>query len=316
MTVTGADRPTRRSAHAAKPARRTRRVHPTTRTLLILLGPFVVGFMIFTVVPFAIAVGKSFTRPNRESPFGPATDVFAGLFNYTTALSDDAFLTSFRTVLLYGLVQIPVMLVGALVLALLLDSVTARFKRTFRLIYFLPYAVPGVVAAIMWLFLYAPSSSPINQVLEPLGLEPNLLSENVVLLVLANVNTWVFTGYNMLIVYSALQAIPESLYEAARLDGASGFSIARHIKIPNVMPSILLTAVMSVIGTGQLFSEPLTLKNQITAITADYTPIMAAYRQISAQNYGLGAAMSVIITVLIGALSIAVFRLTRNRVSL
>lgn len=206
------------------------------------------------------------------------------------------------------------MLLIALVLALLLDSARIRFTRFFRLAFFVPYAVPGAIAAIMWGFLYAPSLSPFNQLTRPLGADPDLLSADVILWSIANLVTWTYAGYNMLIMYSALQAIPADLYEAARIDGASDLQIAWRIKVPIIAPAVVLTAVFSIIGTLQLFTEPQVMATVSTAISSSYTPTIAAYAQISAQNYGLGAAMSVIITVATVVLSVVFFRLTRKRV--
>ncbi|MGW4528042.1 carbohydrate ABC transporter permease [Amycolatopsis sp. NPDC004378] len=293
-----------------------RRGHYATRAAWLLLAPFLTGFVLFYVIPIVVAVVKSFTTVKRTSTYGAARDVFAGVGNYSAALGDSGFTGSLGRVLLFGVIQIPIMLGLALVLALALDSTIVRLRRFFRLAFFLPYAVPGVIAAVMWGFLYAPNLSPINQLLEPLGMSPDLLSGNVILYSIANIVTWTFTGYNMLILYSSLQAIPPQLYEAARLDGASGWAIAWRIKVPIIAPSLVLTGVFSIIGTFQLFTEPQVMASVSTAVSSTYTPSMAAYAQISAQNYGLGAAMSVIVTLVIALLSLIFFRITRNRAAL
>lgn len=275
-----------------------------------------IGFIVFYFVPIVVAVNRSFTSPRRSSTYGPAVEVFSGLDNYVSALTDSAFLSGIWRVLLFGAIQIPVMLGLALALALMIDSARVRLRRFFRLVFFLPYALPGVIAALLWGFFYAPNLSPINQLLAPFGMSPDLLAGNVILFSIANITTWTFTGFNMLIMYSSMQAIPPSLYEAARLDGASEWSIAWRIKIPIIAPSIVLTAVFSIIGTVQLFTEPQVMTTVSTSITSAYTPAMAAYAEISAQNHGLGAAMSVIITVIIGILSLLFFRVTQKRVAL
>ncbi|WP_410676838.1 carbohydrate ABC transporter permease [Amycolatopsis sp. cmx-4-68] len=290
-----------------------RRRPSSARAAWLLLGPFLIGFAVFYVAPIVVAVVKSFTTVTRTSTYGRPTEVFAGFGNYTAALGDGGFVGSLGRVLLFGLIQIPVMLGLALLLALALDSAVVRLRRFFRLAFFLPYAVPGVIAAVMWGFFYAPNLSPINQLLDPLGAHPDLLSGNVILYSIANIVTWTFTGYNMLILYSSLQAIPPQLYEAARLDGASGWAIAWRIKVPIIAPSLVLTGVFSIIGTFQLFTEPQVMAGVSSAVSSSYTPSMAAYAQISAQNYGLGAAMSVIVTLVIAVLSLLFFRITRAR---
>lgn len=295
---------------------RRRRASSSARAAWLLLGPFLLGFAVFYVAPIVVALVKSFTAVTRASTYGRPVEVFAGLGNYTAALGDAGFTGSVGRVLLFGVVQIPVMLGLALLLALALDSAVVRLRRFFRLAFFLPYAVPGVIAAVMWGFFYAPNLSPVNQLLDPLGIHPDLLSGHVILFSIANIVTWTFTGYNMLILYSSLQAIPPQLYEAARLDGASGWAIAWRIKVPIIAPSLVLTGVFSIIGTFQLFTEPQVMTGVSSAVSSSYTPSMAAYAQISAQNYGLGAAMSVLVTLLIAVLSWLFFRITRARAAL
>jgi len=305
---------------AGAPARprvaRRRRANGSARAAWLLLSPFLLGFAVFYVAPIVVAVVKSFTAVTRTSTYGRPVEVFAGLGNYTAALGDAGFTGSVGRVLLFGVIQIPVMLGLALVLALALDSAVVRLRRFFRLAFFLPYAVPGVIAAVMWGFFYAPNLSPVNQLLDPVGIHPDLLSGNVILYSIANIVTWAFTGYNMLILYSSLQAIPPQLYEAARLDGASAWAIAWRIKVPIIAPSLVLTGVFSIIGTFQLFTEPQVMAGVSSAVSSSYTPSMAAYAQISAQNYGLGAAMSVLVTLLIAVLSWLFFRITRARAAL
>ncbi|MEK8227006.1 sugar ABC transporter permease [Oerskovia sp. M15] len=140
---------------------------------------------------------------------GGTQEIFDPLFNYAYALSDSTFLTSIGRVLLFGVVQVPVMLVLALGIALLIDSASARAKAFFRLSSFAPYAVPTVVSALMWSFLYSPTNSPVNQLLEVFGLHVNFLSQDLALWAVANVVTWGWTGYNMIIIYAALQGVRE-----------------------------------------------------------------------------------------------------------
>jgi multiple sugar transport system permease protein len=212
-------------------------------------------------------------------------------------------------VLLFGVVQVPVMLGLALLFALLLDSPLLRGKRFFRLAFFVPYAVPGVIAAIMWGFLYSPRLSPF----EALTSQVDLLSGDFVLWSIANVVTWVFVGYNMLIIYSTLLSIPGDIYEAARLDGAGQFRIAWSVKIPLVRPSLVLTAVLSIIGTLQLLAEPQTFRAFSSAVTSTYTPNMTIYATSSIPNVNLAAAMSVVLALATFVLSFTFLRLTRRK---
>jgi multiple sugar transport system permease protein len=296
-----------------RPARSRSRAAVRRRGILALLGPFAVLFAAFYLVPIGYALYQSFLVTERTGPFAPAQQVWGGLQNYSRIFQDDEFVSSVGRMLLFGAVQVPIMLLIALVLALLLDSVVARLKRGFRLAYFAPYAVPTVIAAIMWGYLYAPSLSPVVDAARTLGLSIDFLGRGTVLWSIANIVTWTYTGYNMLIIFSALQAIPRDLYEAARIDGASGLQIALRVKIPIIAPALILTGVFSIIGTLQLFTEPQVLRNITTSITSTYTPNLFAYTQASANNYTYAAAVSIVLTVVTAVLSFTFLRFTQRR---
>ncbi len=224
-----------------------------TRSAVLFLTPFGLLFVTMMLAPIGYALYQSFFRTERSGlGLGAATDVFVGFGNYVAALQDDEFMASFSRVFLIGIVKVPVMLGLALFLALLLDSHVAVLKRTFRLIYFLPFALPGVIAAIMWSFLYLPSVSPFTAALRDFGLDVDFLSGDLVLASIANMMTWGYTGFNMLIIYSALQAVPRELTDAATVDGCGWWRVAWHVKIPAVRGALILTAVFSIIGTAQL----------------------------------------------------------------
>lgn len=282
------------------------------RTAALLLAPFLLIFAAMYLAPLGFALYKSFFVLKRDGlGLTAPTLVLDPVANYLKAFGDPVFIESLGRVLLFGVVQVPLMLCLATGLALLIDSRSARGKGFFRLTSFLPYAVPGVIAALMWSFLYSGTSSPINALLEPLGIEIPFLSEDLVLWSVANIVTWGWTGYNMIIIYSALQSIPGEILEAAKIDGASAWRVAWNIKIPMVRPAIILTAVFSIIGTAQLYNEPKVLQSVSGgSIDSVFTPIMAAQAATAAQNYPYAAAMSVILAVLVGVLSITFFKLT------
>ncbi|GAA3468177.1 carbohydrate ABC transporter permease [Nonomuraea roseola] len=289
----------------APPPRRRR---PTSnRAAGIFLAPFAVLFVVFFLVPIVYAVNESFYQVKRSGlGFGTPERVFAGLDNFTAVFADGSFMNGIGRLLLFGLVQVPIMLGLALVLALLLDSASARFKRFFRLTYFLPYAVPGVIAAIVWSFLYTPQISPLAD-LVPF----DFLSDSVVLWSMANIVTWTWVGFNMLVIYAALQSIPTSLYEAAELDGAGGWKTAWYVKVPLVRPSLVLTGVFSIIGTLQLFNEPMVLSRITPAVGKDYTPLMRSL-QVALDNndYGQGTAIALMLAVFAAGLSYLFIRLS------
>ncbi|MFF4762564.1 carbohydrate ABC transporter permease [Streptomyces sp. NPDC001292] len=285
-----------------------------TLSAIFFLLPFGLLFAAMMLAPIGYAVYESFLTLHRSGlGLSQPTAIFAGLSNYTTALHDKNFLMSILRVLLLGVVQVPVMLGLALLLALLLDSRSARFKRIFRVIFFLPFAMPGAIAAIMWSFLYAPSVSPFTAALKHIGMNVDFLSGGLALVSIGNMLTWAWTGYNMLILYSALQAIPGELTEAAVMDGCSGWRLAWHVKIPLLRPALILTTVFSIIGTAQLYTEPAILQREAAAVTATYTPIMAAQYAANINNYNLAAAESVILAVLTFVASFGFMKFTQRR---
>jgi multiple sugar transport system permease protein len=279
------------------------------RAILTFVGPFVVLFALFYIVPIAYAIYQSFLTVERDGTFGPATQVFGGLTQYVAVFQNEEFWASVVRVLLFGVVQVPIMLGLALLFALLLDSPLLKGKKFFRLAFFAPYAVPGVIAAIMWGFLYSPTLSPFA----PVTQNVSFLSADLILWSIANIVTWVYVGYNMLIIYSALLAIPTEIYEAAKLDGANNWQVAWKIKIPLVTPAIILTAVFSIIGTLQLLAEPQTLRSFSTAINSTFTPNLAVYTTASVPNYSLAAAMSVVLALATFALSFAFLKATQKK---
>jgi multiple sugar transport system permease protein len=267
----------------ARPAKLGRDPIKHKRAILGFLAPFGVLFALFYLVPVGYAIYQSFLKIQREGAWGVPETVFGGFAQYKLVLESNEFWSSILRVLLYFIVQVPIMLGLALIFALLLDSTVLKGKKFFRLAFFAPYAVPGVIASIMWGFLYVPSLTPFPALTDRI----DFLGSGFVLWSIANIVIWVYCGYNMLILYSALQAIPQEIYEAARVDGAGQFRLAWDIKIPIVMPAIILTAVFSIIGTLQLFNEPFVLRTFSGAVTSTYTPNMVVYSTSVVPNYNL-----------------------------
>ena len=287
-----------------------RRGRPThRRSIAVFIAPFAVLYLAFYLVPIIYAVIQSLLTVERDGTFGAARQVFGGLTQYALVFQNEAFWGSVLRVLAFGFVQVPVMLGLALIFALLLDSPLLKGKKFFRLAFFAPYAVPGVIAAIMWGFLYSPSLSPFTAVTQNVS----FLSNDLVLWSIANIVTWVYVGYNMLIIYSSLLAIPTEIYEAAVLDGANNLQIAWRVKIPLITPALILTAVFSIIGTLQLLAEPQTLRSFSSAISSTFTPNLAVYTTASVPNYSLAAAFSVVLALATFALSFLFLKLTQRR---
>jgi multiple sugar transport system permease protein len=287
----------------------------TVRTALLFLAPFALLFVAMYLVPIVFALVQSLFSLKRSGlGLTAPTMHFDPLANYVKLIGDHEFIAGLGRILLFGVVQVPVMLGLALFLALLIDSRSAKLKGFFRLAAFLPYAVPGVIAAIVWSFLYSPVTSPVNSFLDStFGFTLPFFSDSWALWSVANIVTWIWTGYNMLIIYSSLQTVPEEVIEAARLDGASPWRIALSIKVPMIRPAMILTTIFSIIGSAQLYNEPAVLQPLSGgSITQTFTPLMSAQAQATAQNYPYAAAQSVVLAVLVGALSLLFFKITNR----
>ncbi|MBI9113457.1 sugar ABC transporter permease [Sanguibacter sp. YZGR15] len=284
----------------------------------MFLGPAITLFTLFMALPIGYAAYLSL-RTVKVSGLGlgsgARTEVWAGLENYGRALADSEFLASVGRVGLYGLVLVPTMIVLALLFALLLDSRGARATGFSRISIFLPYAVPAVISSLLWGFLYLPAVSPFYYVFEQLGWDaPTLLSSRWILFAIANIALWGGVGFNMIVIYTALKAIPTDIYEAARIDGATERMIALRIKVPIVLPSLIMTFVFSMIATLQVFAEPVTLRPLTNTISTTWSPLMKVYRDaFTRDDIYSAAATSIIIAAATFILSFGFLRLVQNR---
>ncbi|MGI5199869.1 carbohydrate ABC transporter permease [Streptomyces sp. CA-288835] len=279
--------------------------------------PFQLGFVFLYLLPIGYAVYQSlFLQKQSGLGLGGATREFVGLENYQQGLTDSAFMTSILRVVLFACVQIPFMLLISLVLALFLDAVTSKAAGRFRILLLIPYMIPGVVAAIVWVNLYSPEVGPLTPLGELFGFDWNFFAPSMVWPAIGNLLTWHGIGYNMVIIYAALQGVPRDLFEAARLDGASEMRIALSIKIPFVRGALVLTALLSIIQMLQIFNEPALFRNVTPQTVSDsFTPIMIIYNQaFNAGNYHYAAALSVLLALILGVASFVFYRLTSREV--
>ncbi|WP_086664559.1 carbohydrate ABC transporter permease [Lentzea kentuckyensis] len=282
------------------------------------LTPAIILFGLFFALPIGYAVYLSLhSLQVRGLGLGrnARAEVWVGLDNYTAALTDPELLAGAGRVLRYGAMLVPAMLGLALLFALLLDLPRTRFRAFSRLAIFLPYAVPGIIATLLWGFLYLPSVSPGYFLLDAAGWSgPDLLQGDGLFLALTNIAVWGGTGFNMIVIYTALRAIPPDLYESARLDGCSEAQIAWRIKIPLVRPSLVLTFFFSTIATLQVFAEPMTLRPLTNSLPSTWSPYMKVYRDAFVQG-GLysAAATAVVIALVTLLLSFGFLKLVNRR---
>ena len=276
----------------------------------LFVAPFLALFLLLFLAPLGYAAYLSLFQHRLIGG-----TVFVGLDNYVKAVTDPLFLRGVLRVATFFVIQVPVMLVLALVFALALDSGLLRLARVVRLGIFVPYAVPSVVAALMWGYLYGPDYGPFAQLGRLLHVPvPDFLGGSWLLGSLANVVTWEFVGYNMIILYAALRTISPDLYEAAAVDGAGAWRIAWSVKLPALRPALVLTLLFSVIGSFQLFNEPKLLQPLApSVIDSGYTANLYAYSlAFTGQQVNYAATVSFLLGLVIVAVSYG-FLLASNR---
>ena len=230
-------------------------------------------------------------------------------FNYTRMLQDKLFQTSMGNTFLYLIIEVPIMLILAILLAQLLNNKDLKFRGLFRTMVFLPCATSLVSYSLIFKSLFA-TQGLVNTVLVNLG----ILSENYnflgtpesakVIIILALI--WRWTGYNMVFYLAGLQNIQYSVYEAAKIDGANGWKTFWHITVPLLKPVIIMTFIMSINGTLQLFDESVNLTKGGPAnstITMSHYIFNNSFGQ-GVANFGYASAMSFVVFVLVAVLAL------------
>jgi lactose/L-arabinose transport system permease protein len=230
-----------------------------------------------------------------------------GLNNYIRMFQDSVFMQSLKNTFIYFLIQVPIMLILALILASMLNNKDLRFKGFFRTAIFLPCATTLVSYAIIFRSLFS-TDGFVNTILMNLGLISApyafLTHTNSARAIIILALVWRWTGYNMVFYLSGLQNIEYSVYEAAKIDGASPVQSFFHITVPLLKPTILLTAIMSTNGTLQLFDESVNLTNggpANTSITMSHYIYDVTFKYVP--NFGYSCAMSMLILILVGTLA-------------
>ena len=230
---------------------------------------------------------------------------FNGFKNYSRILKDKVFRQAMYNTFVYLIIQVPIMLTLALILASVLNNKAIRFKGIFRTLIFLPCATSLVSYSMIFRSMFA-NDGFVNAVLRGFGMNPigwfqHAWSARAVVIIAL---IWRWTGYNMVFYLAGLQNIDYSIYEAARIDGASPFQTFRKITVPLLKPMILLTAIISVNGTLQLFDESVNLTN---GGPGNMTITMSHYIYntcfVSTPNFSYASALSMLILVMVAVLS-------------
>jgi multiple sugar transport system permease protein len=268
------------------------------------VGPFMAVFALVFIAPVVYSIWLSLFKDQLVGG-----NSFVGFDNYVQAFGDPKLWDSLGRVSVFLIVQVPVMMAIALLAALAIDSARLYGASFFRIAIFLPYAVPAVVATLMWGFMYGTRFGLVRNLSDFVGFEiPDPLSSGLILAAIGNIVTWEFIGYNMLLFYAALRVIPVDLYEAAELDGAGQFRVIRSIKLPALRPALVIGTIFSIIGSFQLFNEPNILQSLApNAINSYFTPNMYAYNlSFAGQQYNYSATIAIVVGIATAVIALVV----------
>ncbi|MFB7512224.1 carbohydrate ABC transporter permease [Streptomyces sp. NPDC056144] len=291
-------------ASVSRPSARQRRRRGTAAPYFFVL-PALLLFAGFKLYPI---VWSFFLSLHRKVG---ATETFVGADNYLRLAEDPLFLTALRNTGVILLVQVPLMLALATGLAVALDSTLLRGRPVFRLGFFLPMVTGLVAYGIVFSVLLNQEYGLVNWLLGLVGIDPvPWLTQGMwARISLGLALTWHYTGYNAVILLARLQTIPRELYDAAAVDGAGAFGAFRHVTLPGLRPALLLTTVLSTIGTLQLFDEPYVLTGggpDNATLTIGVYLYQNAFKYF---DFGYASAIAYALTLIVGVLGLLQFRL-------
>jgi multiple sugar transport system permease protein len=278
-----------------------------TKWGLTFLSPWIIGFLVFTLIPIIATLVFSFTN---YSSVTPEATKWVGLTNYTAMTRDPKVTNSFLVTLKYGILSLPLSIVFGLVLAALVNSKYLMAKNFFRTIFYMPAMIPVVAAGIIMAGVMNTNTGFINLGLEAVGIPgPDWLNSTFwIYPALVLIGLWGL-GNLMLTLLAGMQGVPNELYESARIDGANGWQQYLHITLPMITPVIFYNLVLFIIGAFKYFDLAYVLKNG-TGGPADATLFYNLYLYKNAFNYnlmGYGSAMAWVLLIIVLVLTILLF---------
>lgn len=283
--------------------------HPTRLGYLLIL-PSVIGFLAFYAIPALQALVISFTEWNL------LTDAeFVGFANYEDIFNDIRFWRALRTTVVYVLWNIPLQTIIAIIMALIMQHVHERVSGYIRTVLVLPWLLPSVVVALLWLWIMDPSLGVLNEILTRLGLarQPFLGSADTAIIWIAMINTWRFAGYTAILFFAGLKTIPRTLYEAAALDGAGAVAQFRWITLPLLRPVLVFVLVTSIIGSFQVF-DTIAITTEGGPAGATRVLIFYIYDEVFNRRFSMGTATaaSVVLCALLVTITLLQIRFLRG----
>nr|WP_245936294.1 sugar ABC transporter permease [Streptomyces cahuitamycinicus] len=305
--------PQRSAEHRRSPRRGMARGRQA-RAAWVLAAPFLALFAAFMLLPLVWSLLMSLTDTSSADLRTPLNVSFIGIDNYVRLFQDDQFFTALRNTAVFVLVALPLTLAAGLAAAVALNSGIRRFRAVFRVGFYLPVITSIVAVAVVWKTLLEPRAGLVNLVLGWFGIDgPAWLADTrFALPVMIVMAVWRNLGTVMIIMLAGLQSVPQSLMEAAELDGAGPWQRFWSVTFPLLRPALLLTAVTTGIGYLQFFDEPFVMTDG-GPLDSTLSATLYAYKQFGNGNYEMASAASYVIFVLIVALTVLQFRVLRDK---
>jgi multiple sugar transport system permease protein len=276
----------------------------------LFILPSLIGFAIFFAYPAARAVYISFLDWNLLSDAK-----YVGLENYRTLFDDQRFWDSLQVTVLYVLWNIPLQTVLAIFMAVMLERFSTTVSSFMRGIMILPWLMPNVVVALLWLWILDPSIGLMNEFLKVVGIgkQPFMGSPDQAISSIAGINIWRHVGYTSILVFAGLKTIPKSLYEAAAMDGAGDLTQFRKITLPLLRPVLVFVLVTSVVGSFQVF-DTVAVTTQGGPAGSTRVIIYYIYQQVFERRIkmGIATAASVVLFSILITVTIVQMRLLRS----
>jgi len=246
----------------------------------LFLAPALATLLIFFFLPIAAAFLMSTTDFDIYALGNLNRARFVFLENYRQALNDPLFWKALFNTVYFVFAGVPLTILVSLAAAIALNSQLLRFKKLFRLAFFMPVVTTLVAVAVVWRYFYHPRFGVMNYLLSLAGIPPIdwLGDPNWAMPALILLAVWKNFGYNMMIFLAGLQAIPDSLYEAARIDGANRWQQHLHVTIPQLAPTTFFVVIITVIGYFQFFAEPYVM-TQGGPLNATLSIVLYLYQQ-------------------------------------
>lgn len=279
---------------------------------LLLSSPYIAFVVVVFLVPFGFGIWMSFHDFYFTAPGVEVSYPFVGFDNFVAVLTDPTVRQAFGNLLVFLVINVPLTLVLGLLLASALDA-AVHWKGFFRVSYYIPYVTASVATIAVWIFLFN-GNGAVNSLLGSLAPDPSWLANPALIMPLIAVYvTWKNLGFYILLYLAALQNVPKELHEAAQLDGAGRWQRFRSVTLPAVRPVTSLVVLLSIITTGQIFTEPYLLTGG-GPNGASMTPALLMYQQgIQQGKPDVAAAIGMILVVAVMIVSLVSRRITEGR---